>query len=553
MFDATHSRWGRPFDLYTSSYNLTAAKTRKPITPPAEAEAVKSISKVVQLGGAAQQPDQDKAEAVTIQVLESILEMSLCPRTFHHLAVPPLISGCVKLMNTMQVDGRTSPFRYEYGYLCFKIITIAIGVSILQRTENLDMTVANMESDVDTELMLILSGHVSRVLKYEIEANNGTQACGWVLGWARVQNRPRLQLGPLILRADIRSILSILWDDRELFLKTFMITHSPGLSGVIFILWRYLYSDSLFHDTPPSHLLAAPLCEILWRYLLVATTDQIAPLVYINNDLQLTDKAEIWNESPKYVNLDDLRIIIQAYIGRMAPIDPRSHGPLEIGAIAVLLNFVTKVMQPGVEIFVPSLFGLTLDRIWDALDSLNAGGQETVGHIGAILSLFGRLVEPLNHTYYANRVAVLELVKTLAERDLLDMIARTMLLLEPYSVEPSPAYDKNMEFLENATALVLYLESVVPKHLLESQFVYYLFNWIKVDQHFFALERLFSQGISPYARHFQACRRVWYQISESLAIESRIKKLRFSCFYPRTGAIVAWTAKLSEDYYRIGL
>ncbi|KAL5639432.1 hypothetical protein ACGC1H_006815 [Rhizoctonia solani] len=405
------------------------------------------------------------------------------------------------------------------------------------------MTVANMESDTDTELMLILSGHVSRVLKDEIKSTNGTQACSWVLGWARVPGRRQLQLFPLILVSDIRSILNILWEDQELFLKTFMITHSPGLSGVMFVLWRYLYSSSRFRDEPPSRLLAAPFCELLWRYMLVATTDQLLPLVYINNDLQLTNKAEIWHKSPKFVNPDDLRIILQAYIGRMSPVDPRSHAPLDISAIPVLLHFIVNVMQDGAEIFLPPLVGLTLDRVWDALHDVNADTQETVSHVGLIMSMFQKLVRPLNHTYHAGTVAIRELVKTLAERILPDVIAYAMFLLEPFLIKPSPAYVRCMDFLENVTILFFQLDDIAPRDLMELHFMPYCFDWIKVDRHLVVLEQLLSHSVSPHAGYYQACRRVWYQILHCLAIEPRIKELsdaRHACSYPRCAIPTPW-------------
>ncbi|CAE6443280.1 unnamed protein product [Rhizoctonia solani] len=530
-----HPRWGRPIDEYVHSYDLPAARKRIYVTPSMEALGIRSISRVTRLGGA-HQPEHSDVETVTIHILELILNLALCPRTIHRFADPPLISGCVKLMSTIRVDQKISPFSYEYGYLCFKIMTIAIGVNILQRTRDLEMTVANMESDADTELMLILSGHVSRVLKDEIESTNGTQACNWVLGWARVSGQHQLQLFPLILRSDIKLILNILWEDRELFLKTFMITHSPGLSGVMFVLWRYLYSGSRFTDNSPSRLLAAPLCELLWRYMLVATTDQLTPLVYINNDLQLTKKAAIWHKSPKFINPSDLRNILQAYIGRMSPVDPRSHKPLDIAAIPVLLRFIINIMQDGAEIFFPPLVGLTLDRVWDTLYDVNADDQETVSYAGLIISMFQELVRPLNHTYHARTVAIRELVKTLAERILPDMIAYAMFLVEPFAIQSSPAYIKCMDFLEKVTILFIQLDDIAFRDLMKLHFKSYCYDWIKVDRHLVVLERSLSHEVSPHAGYYQACRRVWYQILHSLAIGPCIKELsdaKHACSYPR--------------------
>ncbi|QRW24902.1 glycosyltransferase family protein [Rhizoctonia solani] len=525
---SVHPRWGRPLDDYVGSYDLAAAKKRIDITSTMKAEAEESISQVVRLAGPSQYPDPEGTKVVTLQVLESILNLSMCPQTYHYFADPPLISGCLKLMGTVEADDRMSPFSYEYGYLCFKIIVLAIGTNILLRTENLDMTIANMESDTNTELILILSGHVSRAIKSEIEIGNAGQPCSWVLGWVRVQDRRRLQLTPLMLRSDILLLLDMLWDDRHFFLKTYMMTHSPGLSGVMFVLWRYLYSNSIFVESLPSENLAIPFCEILWRYFLVATTDQLESLVYINNDVQLSSKADQWTDSSKHVTLDDLRIVLQAYTGRMSLVDSPTYLSLEINAILVLLNFVTQIMQPRVEFLLPPLIGNTLDRIWEIINNKKEDDQETIIGIGRVFRLIGRLIRFLNHTYYASRYAVLDLVETLAGRDLPDMVARAMIVLEPYSTKASESYKQCMEFLENTTELFLQPEAVVPKSLLKKPFLPYAFHWIKTDQHFKMLGTSLSDAISPYAGYYQACRRVWHQVSQSLAMDLYVAQIRAS-------------------------
>ncbi|CAE6455400.1 unnamed protein product, partial [Rhizoctonia solani] len=108
MSNSTHPQWGRALDDYIGSFDLAAAKKRTTITPLMEAEAAELISKVFRLSGPAQWPDPLEAKAVTIQVLDSILVLALCPRTFHYFANPPLISGCVKLIGTVQVENRIS-------------------------------------------------------------------------------------------------------------------------------------------------------------------------------------------------------------------------------------------------------------------------------------------------------------------------------------------------------------------------------------------------------------------------------------------------------------
>lgn len=118
-------------------------------------------------------------------------------------------------------------------------MTIALGVCLLERSNNLDMTIDNMKSDSETELMLVLSGHVARVIQNVIEASGGTRRCDWILGWAT----SRLELPQLVPREDAKALLVLLWEGRTHFLEAFMSTYSPGLSGVMFLLWRYLHRE----------------------------------------------------------------------------------------------------------------------------------------------------------------------------------------------------------------------------------------------------------------------------------------------------------------------
>lgn len=160
------------------------------------------------------------------------------------------------------------------------------------------------------------------------------------------------------------------------------------------LLTETIHTDSISalkqHHSP--ELLVAPFCEILWRYLLVATPDQYPSLMFINNSI--TEISDIWDKSPKLVDLDDSRAILHAYNGRLAPADSRLYGPLPITAIPLLLKFVTPLVQAGSEDLLPSLVGLTLGRFWKVLlDNWPQEIQELVESVGGALHYFGYVFE----------------------------------------------------------------------------------------------------------------------------------------------------------------
>jgi hypothetical protein len=129
------------------------------------------------------------------------------------------------------------PFSYEYGYLCFKIFTISLGICLLERSHKLETTITDMMSEPKADLLLVLSLHVSLLVCDEIRAAGGGDRCDLILGWVRLDDHG--QQDSLVPKSDVTSLLTLLWNDRKFFLKALISTHSPGLSAVIFLLWRY--------------------------------------------------------------------------------------------------------------------------------------------------------------------------------------------------------------------------------------------------------------------------------------------------------------------------
>lgn len=122
---------------------------------------------------------------------------------------------------------------------------------------------------------------------------------------------------------------------------------------------------SFLKEHPNPDILVAPFCEIHWRYVLVATSDQDIPLVQIGNDV--SGLSKVWDESPKVPNLEDSRTILHAYRARLAPADTRIYGPLGVTLVPLLLRLVVPNMVPGSEDLLPELFGLIVERLWGAL------------------------------------------------------------------------------------------------------------------------------------------------------------------------------------------
>lgn len=133
---------------------------------------------------------------------------------------------------------RVKPFSYEYGYLCFRIIAIALSVSLIERIQLLDMMTDEMMDDPETELLVTLTRYASAALASVLEATEDERDSNWLLGWIKSPHHPQQSF--LVQRADTSSLLHTIWEDRKAFLKALVSTYLPGLSPVLFILWRYV-------------------------------------------------------------------------------------------------------------------------------------------------------------------------------------------------------------------------------------------------------------------------------------------------------------------------
>jgi hypothetical protein len=125
------------------------------------------------------------------------------------------------------------PFGHEYGYLCFRIVVLAIGVSIISRDRRKYGIIISklIKNERLEDLSVMLMDYVVGAVSEQIYGP-------WVspdsfLGWSS-----RDSLAPIVSKANALLLLDILWKDRKGLLRAWAETHAPGLSGVLFILWR---------------------------------------------------------------------------------------------------------------------------------------------------------------------------------------------------------------------------------------------------------------------------------------------------------------------------
>ncbi|CAE6489510.1 unnamed protein product [Rhizoctonia solani] len=497
MSGHSHVQWGRPLGDYILAFGEEAAMERIAYDAEFEPIALEEMQKICRLASGGAEIAQQDVEKVTLSTLSTILRLSQSPLHLRHFESVPLISGCIKLMESIVVSGKLSPFSYEYGYMCFKILTIAIGVCLLGRSYELTSVVQRMIGEEEAPMLQIFSNEVSKVVKEEIEDVYGDDAaCDWLLGWAKAPERP--QQPPLASRADISTLLNILAGDCKTFMKAWSSTFSPRLSGVMFLLWRYVYNKCLAKTSTQTEGVLIPFCELIWRSMIMATIDEVNPLMYMFNTAQ-SPGADLWekrcNTPAGRFDAEDSRTILTVFLMRMAPTNLERYSRLGFAEMTAFLRFIKRRVEPGCEDLFPQVFRMALDRTWEAFDTKELDDEMLIDATGRTLMYLGTVA--------------LQVTAILAEKRVFELVGRTVLLMK-YTIFPpggsQPEADRNGLFRVFSELLFEQVDELVPELALEKAFSSYVPEWLKVNRHLITLRFRIETEPRPIWDHYESGR-----------------------------------------------
>ncbi|EUC55775.1 hypothetical protein RSOL_134940 [Rhizoctonia solani AG-3 Rhs1AP] len=499
MGNLVPSRWGRPLEQYTNDYDIIEA--RQLFVWVDQIQQVKSdIEKVSTV------TDSNHPHNITILTLKSILRLSYSPKYLHLLGSPLLFRGCIRLMASVKTSGKTSPFSYEFGYLCFRILTISLSVHLLEVGECLPYTIARMLDHLGIETLVTLSQCIARLMKGLIGhgAGPGRETYNCLFGWSTCPKHPTKDI--VVTQLDARTLSGILYEDRHAFLKAMASTFSPGLSAVIYLIWRDVCYTRSFNE-PCSTKLVIPFFEIYWRYLLVATDDQYDTLYGIQ-----TWDLEFWRglkPGSLAADLEESRDLMQTFINRLTQTAPHLYEPFPLEAITAALYFLSIHAQTGCESLLPRVLAVTIERIWDALERKEESNATSVDIIMGSFDFFGDLLEPLiPENSLAKEASMMRVINELVKGNLLDLIGRGIFLLNPVSFDctaqvAGEEQTRNLNFLRASQSFCALLPKLAPRAVVDNGFENLDSVWWRVHRQLQFLEILqpAAKGPTPQSQY----------------------------------------------------
>ncbi|CAE6436805.1 unnamed protein product [Rhizoctonia solani] len=482
LIQQPHPLWGKSLDQYTHVYQIPATR-RSTHGAVSRLLAVAAAAKISQLSDNTEMLESSHSlETITISTLEAVLAMAEDETTYKNFLTPNLISGCITLMRTIKVSGKPSPFCYEFGYLCFRIILVSLGVYLLDRSRLFGMIKENIIQSPDLELPLIFSSHVARVIEILTdEITEGTD-WDWLIGWG-----PCNPDTPLISRNQVNILINLIWEDRTNFFRAMTKTYTPALSGILFSFWRHACLELAPATLPIEDTgLANQVTEIHFRCMLVVTTDQNVPMRLLAERLCEFSTVMPGDDTHMFPKSEDSRAIFEAYIARLAPFDTRLYTPIDITMIPVVLDLLISNMEPGLEELLPSIIGLTLDRLWIGLVNLEESEISLVSTIGMVLEHFKSFLKFDSWTNAVNLSIQMNILQACVDYGLLDLVATVLLNLDPNAQKGTTDHSKNNHLFSSVKFLFDQLAASIDPSLLEECFHDYAPMWIRV-QHQFAI------------------------------------------------------------------
>ncbi|CAE6422045.1 unnamed protein product [Rhizoctonia solani] len=393
-------------------------------------------------------------------------------------------------------------------------MTVALGACLLNDKGVLESTITYMIADEDSTIRAF-SSHVSSIIEEAIThgVGRGRETYNCMIGWSQCPDHPQIE--EVMSTADAGLLLALLWGDREQFFRVMSTTISPGLCGLVYVLWRYVIYKRQCRELsgPEAKRLKVQYTDILWRSHLSTTLDQ-HKAYYLLHSLN-SQGLKLWEENPKYINLEDSKLIVRL-IG---------HQMLRLTGVIAPENFPNALSYAyhhsirfvGCEDVLLDLFGGTFKQLWDLMEDLQDNKETIIGIICEVFDWLSKILicfatRCFDHSNLYNIVYLLstELIH------ILDLIAKIMFFPDPKMAGMSPdALSHNRKFLIASSRLCICLSKTVSRDSLLEWFWPYYLDWQRYYRHL-EFNRYLAAESPDLRNYYVQCIQAWMTIWESL-------------------------------------
>ncbi|CAE6440887.1 unnamed protein product [Rhizoctonia solani] len=441
--DVPHVLWGREYPSYCLSYDNESVAV--PLLPEKEPRSrvntLDTINLIYALGSvcaSGMTSGEYVTSRITLPMLVDVFEMTKVPQHLGYMAESPFISGCVSLMSSVL----PSFFRYEYGYICFRILVIALDACLLKQSNCLDETIERM-SVAPTSQRFSIFWDASALLTYQREKED--------------KHLESVVLAQIFDKSVLDRLLQLLNDDRKMLLLVLKRTSSIALSGLLFTLFRRLVgTDAPYgYDENPDRFknIILPYSRILWRYLLLPRVSDAEDMVIIHLHNLSSSYARLNDD--KAVDVEDARNILQEFNERLG-----ASERISVVYGTTLIRFVAPLVCPGCESLVPTTFKLSIKTLWGSLLSGKEDKEVARYMVSGFLLYLRDIIEALKPRYFTHQPWIWQVVDHVVKEDLVDLALRAMLTAPCFNVKQLDHHESQL--LSAAIEFMMALKNLAP-------------------------------------------------------------------------------------------
>ncbi|CAE6476526.1 unnamed protein product [Rhizoctonia solani] len=398
-----HGLWGRTFPNYFESYTNQALAV--PLSAPDEldlrAKAAEIIQWIVILGAAPKNITQGLAKLIPMSMLKLVLEATKIPEEISRLANPRLVAGCVELMASVE-----PLFGYERGYVCFRILNLAISACMLKRAGRLDTILQRMSSV--SESHLLFWEDTAALAQWDI----------------RRGGRIALGLCPDFTANALDRLIELLHVNQKQYFITLKALGSMGLSGLMLILRAHIQVERvpISSNTNSGDLvesLVQPYSRLLWRYLLVVPSIKHESQAIYEIHVHITHFARC--RDSYFIDVEDSRNLLQALNEYLV-----SSSTIRLAGGMILLRFVEPLVVPGCEDLVPVLVERSLRLMWSSILDDGPGSSTVQTLVTNALTCIRYIFQEIRPKTFSHQQWIVKLVDAIIDESLTDLVLRVL-------------------------------------------------------------------------------------------------------------------------------